>query len=701
LVRFGWKTLDHPDFAMYEPGFARLAFWEEALKAIGLVALANPEYSNFVFEPPLRADAGFMERLRYSWNRFKRKFRLAWGLPIGQAIAHPLHCEFCTHHVGRFSSMMTIGLVLTISFFGSPLGLPLLVLGYFLNQKHYLEGQANQLPGIPLTGSLAEVKIEEKVAGHITLDAVGDYDITTEELTGTMKIPVRFEESDRRALRAYHLKAEHLKAEDLHLKAVDIGFMRIGGANWQFNAGDIWIPGRVNIVNLHTRQQNPQLANLFNGSNGEANWEVAYAYRVDDQDRAGKDSSPPALPVQAVVSLRSEANRQALDLEFEIADPNLPGADKAQVEQFTLWVPNSLGAIERVEPEGKLNDQDVAEKWPGKREAFQSITWKKLALGEQASTAYRQSLYIQFKEKIDVETRLEGEISILFPAALSGSREPAFYTSWGSERANGPKEFEAATTVTATLDLDLSGLRYQELEVQERMILRDGVVPNSHLITGIVGALSQEDFYIKRIIENPKRTSKEGAHKINRYWDIAGRKYEGVYPVDFHLVLTGEEVRSQGTYTAGQLKVTLSAQGAVTNEDMIYQIGNVSDSLLDLTQEAIDKIPIIGRQQAPPRLEARGSHPGEEADPVETQGTPVEVVSTGQPTIEVLRPIVHEDSDGRLQNLQRRIDLLEERLLEDKISQDLYTDLKAKYEAELWELSGGTLGKPRKKSRGN
>jgi hypothetical protein len=58
---------------------------------------------------------------------------------------------------------------------------------------------------------------------------------------------------------------------------------------------------------------------------------------------------------------------------------------------------------------------------------------------------------------------------------------------------------------------------------------------------------------------------------INRLWDIAGRKYDGVYPIDFHLSLTGYEVNEGGTTVSGRTEVSLSVRGAYTESDQPVQ----------------------------------------------------------------------------------------------------------------------------------
>lgn len=82
---------------------------------------------------------------------------------------------------------------------------------------------------------------------------------------------------------------------------------------------------------------------------------------------------------------------------------------------------------------------------------------------------------------------------------------------------------------------------------------------------------------------------------MQRYWDIAGRRYEGVYPIDFHVILTGEEVHSGDTRPeSGTTRVRIVVKGAHTDDEMDTRINDEWKRLRDLTGEILngpDSIP--------------------------------------------------------------------------------------------------------------
>ena len=120
LVGIGIKSLDHKDFSGYEPGFSRLKVREEIMMTLKLAKIDNLEFGGYVFEPNLRSDSGIFEKFGYKLRKIIRKLNLMWGNEVGSRIASPVHCEFCAHNVSRYSTLMWLGLILTITVIGAP-----------------------------------------------------------------------------------------------------------------------------------------------------------------------------------------------------------------------------------------------------------------------------------------------------------------------------------------------------------------------------------------------------------------------------------------------------------------------------------------------------------------------------------------------------------------------------------------------------
>ncbi len=113
------------------------------------------------------------------------------------------------------------------------------------------------------------------------------------------------------------------------------------------------------------------------------------------------------------------------------------------------------------------------------------------------------------------------------------------------------------------------------------------MVPGDETVIALTNAMSEDGYYVKHVIENPPRSGGR-ADLVQRYWDIVGRRYEGVYPIDFHIILTGEEVHTGDIRPErGTTKVRIVVKGAYTDNEMDKSINNEWDQLRRLTQETL------------------------------------------------------------------------------------------------------------------
>lgn len=210
--------------------------------------------------------------------------------------------------------------------------------------------------------------------------------------------------------------------------------------------------------------------------------------------------------------------------------------------------------------------------------------------------AARLTLSIRFVGQVDPEDEISGRVEATMRGTLSGVTGVWLFNSLGARR-----EYTARASIKTRMDvkfrLSLASIRYQAVRVVPDRAAedsdRDGyadefpVVPGDETVIALTNAMSEEDYYVKRVIENPPRSGGR-ADRVQRYWDIAGRRYDGVYPIDFHIILTGEEVHSGGIRPErGTTKVRIVVKGAYTDNDMDTRIGDEWKRLHDLTLETL------------------------------------------------------------------------------------------------------------------
>jgi hypothetical protein len=217
----------------------------------------------------------------------------------------------------------------------------------------------------------------------------------------------------------------------------------------------------------------------------------------------------------------------------------------------------------------------------------------------------RQCLSLTFEEVIKEGDLLYGEIVVRFRRNLCGVTSVRFFGPDGAPRPVRPTK-KLFTTVRLSFRLSLTAARYQDIRVlppdaepsvsrgaptevatRESQETYDHVVPDGRTVAVLTSALSRNGYYIKRVFENMPQPGKS-ASLVHRYWDIAGRRYHGIWPIDFHLTLTGDEEHSGGVVVAGKTVLSLSVQGAYTDQNMDTKIFEEWKSLQGRARRALE-----------------------------------------------------------------------------------------------------------------
>lgn len=193
-----------------------------------------------------------------------------------------------------------------------------------------------------------------------------------------------------------------------------------------------------------------------------------------------------------------------------------------------------------------------------------------------------QILTIRFEDKIQPSDRISGRLRASFGSTLSGIEGIRMHHSAGGWRRSPTPVVELQITID--FELSLSSVRYQDVRVvpdrdQLKVNAYPGVIPDFETVMELTNKLSAQDCYVKRVVENPPRGSWR-TNLVNRYWDIAGRRYHGIFPIDFRITLTGEEEYVDDLRPkAGSANAQLAIHGSYVNETMTGEV-TVEDELM-------------------------------------------------------------------------------------------------------------------------
>lgn len=438
-------------------------------------------------------------------------------------------------------------------------------------------------PILPLLPRFNPVEVVETLPVRITLHRDGRYQADARTATGRLTIVATLGTADRDRVERYRRRNWLARSQPVPFH---LGFAVLRGP-FGHTSGLGSHDAAVRSLEGHAHRYRA----LDAGSEVVSEeWHREDTYEVWQQPATG------VIPISLTPSMVQGAGRRAFDLDLQwpvkMTENSGPRLTIDRVESLQLDVPTSWGDVQFVYGNVERGQPTT----DGEQPAVQTIIWRQEPIGAKDRRDRRKKFSVRFGHPIDEESIVRGRVEVHFKGTLSRLRGVDLYYPLGHRHAD-----QAATIITkvvADFELHLKQLRHQDVRVvpdrkrdadgsrKESVTFRE-VVPDHNAIIALTNAISEQGYYVKRVIENPPQI---GAHanRVNRYWDIAGRKYRGVYPIDFHLIVTGEELYDGDIRAhAGTTKTTLTVQGASANPTMDGQVEAVWEQLNHLIAETL------------------------------------------------------------------------------------------------------------------
>ena len=612
-------------------------------------------------------------RLRRRSQAGSREFA---DLELGTGQEAVYHCEEHAHVVkGRLSSLIWSGAGLSVVgvivlFLDLLPGLVLLLVGAALAGIAYRADKAKDEAAraarspFPLVPQLDTVSVVETLHGEVRLGDDG-YASKAGRVDGQIDLTATLAKAGRDRLALYRDKYRLPDDEPVEFSA---GFAVIEGeAGLIFPPAEEMVPVDGTCISFHGY---PPGHPLFSSVPGRPEGEWKFSLRYDLMP----GRAPESIPLWIVPSLVPASDQRTLeiDLHWELLGEEGREFGLERFDLIELKVPPEWGNVESTSPGDALTSRPA----PGQP---RSIQWKQLPpRGDKDNTdRMSRTLTVRFEHQIVDRPFLEGCLRATFSGTLSGLTGIGFYLPGGGQ-LRPPPELKSKTEVSVDFGISLGSVRYQD----DRVVPDKGnvddvrrsevdefkaVIPDYHTVVELTNAISREGYYVKRVIENPPGGGKR-AGVVNRVWDIAGRWYEGVFPIDFHMTLTGEE-EYQGSIkaNAGNTVARISVQGSYANPKMKGQIEGKWDELHRIVTKIL-------RDRAPDVPEVIKPRPV--AEPHHAEVPSVEVPSPEAPRAD--RPAA-----ARAAELRKLKDDVRRALLDGKITEDTYRVLIAEIDAEL------------------
>lgn len=520
-----------------------------------------------------------------------------------------VHCEYCDHSGGflrmLWLSLMIIFFVLTIVAFQQPtvveteLNLPFLFgvisAGFILIELFYRINRTPIQPPFPLMGRATSVKVEEFLTGYVALLGDGQYRARTDldSCHGQISYTLLVTADDKERLKKYWKKYEPPN-ETFQFLA---GFLLFQNARaLKFGNSHHLMNDRINTLRIRGGDNRE----TWLSRSDAREWTTQSSYKIGLDVEKEIDT----VSVQIFPTILSEGGRTALLLTVQ-ANPKVRNKALRQAKvtlkelRLTAVADTHVGNVESANPAKTTGPQLNEVCWKGVPLETPSDDNVDKQFGEEhreqvGKSAPTANLYVRFESNVKPEMVFQGRLIVTFDDTFSGIGEVQLFDPLG-DKQDPKKEYtlKCETKVTVDFELDLNSLCVREsysppVEPIDKVCL----IPNYRLVNELVTSLSSDArTYVQRVVENPPETNAANAKIINRFWDIAGRQYTGVYPIDFHIILSGHEIyTTKDRPDCGETTFEIKINATTTNEEMKAEVKAVRARLCAIVALAYQKL---------------------------------------------------------------------------------------------------------------
>jgi hypothetical protein len=670
------------------------------------------------------------------------------------------HCKDDAHIVRGGHLMWTVigagvaALGFLLVFASVSAGLVVLLIGALIagvaQLVRWMAAQRMTRPPLPLVPQVNTVDLVERLTGHVRLED-NTYTSKVRSLSGEMTVDLSSNDG-RAVLREYRKKFGVPGTEAVPFSA---GYLMVqGDAGLAFLAGQTAVLSGGTGIALGGESADEHELFPVDPDRPQGQHTLVLDYQVQ------ADRTPPEIPLWIVPSLVPGSDRRTLEIDLH-CNPIGPKERRLGLAVFDLVelrVPPGWGTVESSEP-GRMETEEPS----GTHGARRVIRWRQV---KPRPGEHSLPLKLRFKRSVteidepaapasgphddgaDAPLTLSGTLEATFEGLLSGVDGVGVFLPGGGPGYAPPTRRQ--TKVAVTFEVSLRSIRYQDDRIvpdehdardvedgRHRPVEFAGVVPDYRTVAALTDAISDDNFYVKSVVEHPPYGDDGRPGVLNRVWDIAGRRYVNLFPIDFDINLRGEEfaagalagktiaqVTVKGAYTVGTLVDRRSPASPDTTGDLAGLSVEADDGGNDLLQRIEDawtqlhkRVTGVLADRATGGGGARAlgaapdgvvlgeiidmggnGHAGDilTADVIDAEVVAAEVVTAPVPAQRAAEPVppppaakpVPDLPDAAAAELRRRRQAADEAVIEGRINEDTHRGIIARIQAELDELEG-------------
>jgi hypothetical protein len=458
-------------------------------------------------------------------------------------------------------------------------------------------------PLLPLFSLKQKILIKEVVSGQISLNEQGDYRGELKGCKGNLQAKFEFDSNSVTKQFAKYKRKLRLKPE----KAIDaqLGFVQFCGSVSLMDTTEGETERGENLFSLTINANESHIFTHHNTPRKDRQICKTIAYRF--APHAGLSVSE-TIPITILPFLRASDLNRTLEFLVYVHPEAWPTLKREfTVENLKIRFPHEMGRVVSTDPSA-IPDSGGDENWNG-------FIWKRLKMGaplknsnpsqhgeeteqEQVGTlSYEQTeshlavFLISFDKEITPISALEivGKICVRLKGNFSGINSALLLDPFGNLIVGADSRQDAVVEVDFVLSL--SSLLVTDTKTVSKQLRVDGVLPDFRTIYRIVDELRNSSFLARHISESPPETSRKGAYLLERQWDIRGVYYAELWPLEFHVVISGEQYDGPDGRVAGYTEAEVSLRASFHKKEMSEHIDTALDNLDDYVRHALESLP--------------------------------------------------------------------------------------------------------------
>lgn len=451
-----------------------------------------------------------------------------------------------------------------------------------------------------LAPRIRKLELTETVDGRCELDDERREKLTVDEVRADIDIGLRWTSSQAAAAERYRRKTPPDQRARLR---TDSGHLVLRGAGQL----DLEHPAGCEVTHPALISLRPFLADhemlTHPDGHGDARWDLTLTYRP------AQPAGGWRLPVWVTASFTPNSGGRALDLhvQWRTADPisdldDGPKLTAKELSQVTLEVPGAWGPVQYATLD-RVEQTLVGQTEDGTTR----IEWKKPDIPLESRGS--RDLSVSFSQPIDSSATITGDVELAFAEAISATTSLQMHSPGGGRRRDGARP-TIKTKMRVHFALCLAGIRHQESRTVPDAAVNPedtegrtfaNTRPDQYLVVGLVQQLADQRYLVKSVVEHPARPGR-GVGLQHHVWDITGRRYRRVYPIDFRITVTGDEAEA-GSSSPSSTSIRLIVRGVHASTAMEEEIVKAYEEIWARIETAV-KAAETGADGNRPRLQS-------------------------------------------------------------------------------------------------